>query len=105
MLPQGGTLVICPASLLQQWEGEVERRTKRGLLSIELFHGNNRENKPNRLAKQDIVVTTYNLAMRECEKKGPLFRIRWRRIILDEAHVVRNYKSQTSIAMCSLKSK
>lgn len=42
---QGGTLIICPASLLNHWEHEVQKRVKRGKLSVELFHGSKRENK------------------------------------------------------------
>ena len=41
--------------------------------------------------------------MNERGKYTPLTEIHWRRIILDEAHQVRNYKSQTSIAVCDLK--
>lgn len=44
----GGTLVVCPASLLNQWSGELERRTRRGLVSYELYHGPKRETKPKR---------------------------------------------------------
>lgn len=33
-----------------------------------------------------------------------LTRVRWRRVILDEAHVVRNHKSSTSLGVCSLSS-
>lgn len=45
---KGGTLVVCPASLLNQWSGELERRTRRGLVSCELYHGPKRETKPKR---------------------------------------------------------
>lgn len=41
----GGTLIICPASLISQWSQEVEKRTKRGLLSYEMYHGPRREKK------------------------------------------------------------
>ena len=44
----GGTLVICPASLMGQWSLEIERRTKRGLLDVELFHGPKSETKSKR---------------------------------------------------------
>lgn len=44
----GGTLVVCPASLINQWSGELERRTKRGLASYEIYHGPKRETKAKR---------------------------------------------------------
>jgi transcription termination factor 2 len=34
-----------------------------------------------------------------------LFRVKWERIVLDEAHTIRNHKSQTSIAVYALKAK
>jgi transcription termination factor 2 len=45
---KGGTLVICPASLLNQWEGEVNKRVKRGIIDLEIYHGTSRESKPRR---------------------------------------------------------
>lgn len=45
----GGTLVVCPASLVGQWEMEVSRRVKRGLISVDCYHGPNRERKAKRL--------------------------------------------------------
>ena len=35
-------------------------------------------------------------------EEGPLFKIFWRRIILDEGHNIKNHKTSTSIAICSL---
>lgn len=58
-----------------------------------------------RLAKHDMVATTYSIVQNECEKSGPVFAIKWRRIILDEAHQVRNHKTLTSIAVCRLSGK
>lgn len=46
--PNGGTLVVCPASLINQWSSELERRTRRGLVSYEIYHGQRRETKPKR---------------------------------------------------------
>lgn len=34
--------------------------------------------------------------------QSPLFRINWKRIILDEAHNIRNHKTKTSIAVCNM---
>lgn len=56
----GGTLVICPASLINQWGGEVERRTRRGLLNIEVYHGPRRETKPKRLVNRQILQYLFN---------------------------------------------
>lgn len=101
----GGTLIICPASLLKQWETEINSRVKRNTLSVVLHHGNSREYKARRLARNDIVITTYHVALNENKKKSCLYEIKWNRIILDEAHVTRNHKSLTSIAVCALEAK
>lgn len=44
----GGTLVVCPASLINQWESEVKKRTRHGLIDIEVYHGPRRETRPKR---------------------------------------------------------
>lgn len=33
----GGTLVVCPASLINQWSGELENRTRKGLASFDVI--------------------------------------------------------------------
>ncbi|TDG46655.1 hypothetical protein AWZ03_006967 [Drosophila navojoa] len=99
---KGGTLVVCPASLLRQWEGEVASKLSRHKLTVCVHHGNNRESKGKHLRTYDIVVTTYNIVAREHKMNGALNGVKWRRIILDEAHVVRNHKAQSSIAVSEL---
>ncbi|KAJ8723684.1 hypothetical protein PYW07_007664 [Mythimna separata] len=101
-LVRGGTLVVCPASLMQQWSGEVSKHCTSHALSVCLHHGAARATVPHRLATYDLVLTTYNIMQRDNEKKGVLMRIRWRRVILDEAHVVRNHKSATCAAVSAL---
>ena len=99
---KGGTLVVCPASLLSQWESEINNRCKRGMLSVLVYHGTNRENVPKRLAKYDVVITTYNILTREFKARSMVYKIHWERVTLDEAHIVRNHKSQASEAVCGL---
>ncbi|KAK1124633.1 hypothetical protein K0M31_006006 [Melipona bicolor] len=99
---KGGTLVVCPASLLSQWENEINHRCKRGMLSVTVYHGTNRENVPRKLAKYDIVITTYNLLSREFKSNSTVYGIHWARVILDEAHMIRNHKSQASQSVCGL---
>ncbi|XP_028177817.1 transcription termination factor 2 [Ostrinia furnacalis] len=101
-MTRGGTLVVCPASLMQQWAGEVTSHCTPHALSVCLHHGAARAAQPHRLAASDLVVTTYNILQRDAEKNGVLMRVRWRRVILDEAHIVRNHKAATSLAVSAL---
>jgi len=72
---KGGTLIVCPASLLSQWDAEVQNRCKRGILSVEIYHGSNRENVPKRLARNDMVITTYNILSREYTGDSTLYKV------------------------------
>ncbi|KAM7406898.1 hypothetical protein PAMA_002881 [Pampus argenteus] len=119
-----GTLIICPASLIHHWKKEIERHVKTGKLTVYLYHGPNRERSAKVLADYDVVVTTYSLVSKEipvqkeeAEKpnkddadevpshSAPLLRVTWARVVLDEAHNIKNPKVQTSMAVCQLRAR
>lgn len=104
-LRAGGTLIICPATLMNQWNREIETRVKRGALDVCVFHGTKRPTSARQLAKFDVVITTYQIVVSEHKNDGCIFDLRWDRIFLDEGHVIRNYKSKQSEAVCAIEAK
>uniref|UniRef100_A0A3P9JC95 Transcription termination factor 2 n=1 Tax=Oryzias latipes TaxID=8090 RepID=A0A3P9JC95_ORYLA len=116
-----GTLIICPASLIHHWKKEIDKRVKSCRLTVYLYHGTNRQKSAKVLADHDVVVTTYSLVSKEIQvqtedannpskdpdpeasRSSPLLRVRWTRVILDEAHNIKNPKVQTSMAVCQLR--
>lgn len=123
VIPSCSTLIICPASLIHHWKKEIDRHVSFGKLRVYLYHGPNREKHAEVLSEYDIVVTTYSLLSKEVptsKEEGefpakdhevgsgssacsPLLRVAWARVILDEAHTIKNPKVQTSIAVCKLR--
>ncbi|XP_039573944.1 transcription termination factor 2 isoform X2 [Passer montanus] len=123
VIPSHGTLVICPASLIHHWKKEIEGHVAFGKLRVCLYHGANRDKHAEVLSGYDVVVTTYSLLSKEVpttKEEGevpaqdydvrsgssacsPLLRVAWARIILDEAHNIKNPRVQTSIAVCKLR--
>ncbi|NXF35058.1 TTF2 factor, partial [Nyctibius bracteatus] len=123
VIPSHSTLIICPASLIHHWKKEIERRVGCGKLRVYLYHGPNRDKHAEALSEYDVVVTTYSLLSKEVptnKEEGevpakdhdvgsgsspcsPLLRVAWARVILDEAHNIKNPKVQTSIAVCKLR--
>lgn len=118
-----GTLIICPASLVHHWKNEIDKRVKSSRLSVYLYHGPNRQRSSSILAEHDVVITTYSLVSKEipvqkedADKPSrdsdhvasdlpPLLRVAWARVILDEAHNIKNPKVQTSMAVCKLRAR
>ncbi|XP_042666509.1 transcription termination factor 2 [Centrocercus urophasianus] len=123
VIPSCSTLIICPASLIHHWKKEIDRRVGFGKLRVYLYHGPNRDKHAEVLSEHDVVVTTYSLLSKEVptsKEEGefpakdhevesgsshcsPLLRVAWARVILDEAHTIKNPKVQTSIAVCKLR--
>ncbi|NXX54780.1 TTF2 factor, partial [Scopus umbretta] len=117
------TLIICPASLIHHWKKEIDRHVGCGKLRVYLYHGPNRDKHAEVLSEYDVVVTTYSLLSKEVptsKEEGevpaedhnvesgsspcsPLLRVAWARVILDEAHNIKNPKVQTSVAVCKLR--
>ncbi|XP_039138671.1 helicase-like transcription factor CHR28 [Dioscorea cayenensis subsp. rotundata] len=157
--PAGGTLVVCPASVLRQWARELDEKvTSDAKLSVLIYHGGARTKNPCELAKHNVVLTTYSIVTNEVPKQplvddddgdlknlekaeisqefsnkkrkqpsntgskskkkgkggknsnldydsGPLARVRWFRVILDEAQTIKNHRTQVSRACCGLRAK
>jgi len=60
LVPTGATLVVCMVSIVGQWIEEARSKLAADSeLKIHMYHNTNREKDPAKLAKFDLVVTTY----------------------------------------------
>ncbi|OAD66840.1 hypothetical protein PHYBLDRAFT_137145 [Phycomyces blakesleeanus NRRL 1555(-)] len=100
------TLIITPLALIQQWATEIRTKTVPGKMKVMVHHGPNRTKDPMEFLKYDVVVTTYQSTASTSKFStlrpgcGPLFQIKWHRIVLDEAQQIKN-KSTRSATSCS----
>ena len=93
-------LIIMPTSLIANWKNEVKKFTP--TLSVLSLHGSDRYEKFEQISKHDILLSTYQLALRDKE----LFdKMEFSYIILDEAQKIKNPKTKMAIAIKELKSK
>jgi len=97
-------LVICPTSVLGNWQREIERFSP-GLPVIR-HHGLDRAHSKKSLEKSfsphSVVLTTYSLARRDREL---LSQIEWGGVILDEAQNIKNPFSQQARATRQFKAR
>ncbi|CAI6233340.1 unnamed protein product [Periconia digitata] len=99
------TLLVCPLSTMYNWKDQLEKHFPVGKsLKWTNYHGKNRmQLSPHQLADHDVIITTYNMLQSDYqEKKAPLAYVHWFRIVLDEAHAIRNTSTKQSIAACNL---
>ncbi|KAI0152276.1 SNF2 family N-terminal domain-containing protein [Hypoxylon sp. NC0597] len=103
------TLLICPLSTINNWEEQIKTHIKPGQLTYYVYHGSNRIKDPKRLATFDLVLTTYGsvaseVASRNKGKIGayPLEEVGWFRVVLDEAHMIREQSTLQFKAICRL---
>jgi len=105
-----GTLVVAPLALIKQWEGEIKDRIeKEHALKVCVHHGPSRAKSYQDLKKYDVVITTYHtLSSEHAGSEGSLkvgcFGIHWYRVILDEAHSIKNRNAKATKAACALES-
>ena len=104
-----GTLLVCPLSTITNWEEQIKQHVKAGALTYHIYHGQNRCKDVDVLSDLDIVITTFGsvsseLTARKKGKKGPfpLEEIGWFRIVLDEAHMIREPSTLQYKAICRL---
>ncbi|KAI1326476.1 hypothetical protein F5Y16DRAFT_421782 [Xylariaceae sp. FL0255] len=96
------TLIATPLSTLPNWEDQIKKHSKPGSLTVTTYHGPTRRNYA-QLQAYDIVLTTFDILRTEWSglkylkkgdvpQRGLLHDIDWYRVVLDEAHVIRNRK-------------
>jgi len=98
------TLVVCTPSVMSAWITQLEDHTVPGALKTYLYYGGKRTEDTEKLKKYDLVLTTYTTLSNE-SMGMPAKVTEWRRIILDEAHTIKNFTAKQSQAVCKLKGK
>lgn len=113
------TLVVAPMSLLAQWASEAEKASKSGSLKTLVYYGSDKNVNLQTLCCEanvanapNVIITSYGVILSEFNQvtaqggnrgsHGGLFSLDYFRIILDEAHMIKNRQSKTAKACYEL---
>ncbi|KAH9238258.1 hypothetical protein K456DRAFT_1828223 [Colletotrichum gloeosporioides 23] len=95
-------IVVSSAQLLENWRSEIESHFEPGTFDIVTFHSSSRVHKLSALASANIVLATYATIVAEEKGKNTLQKLSWFRIVLDEAHWIRNAASKQFKSVATL---
>jgi superfamily II DNA or RNA helicase len=96
----GPTLLVCPMSLVGNWQREAARFTPD--LRVHVHHGADRldgDSLAGALAGADLVITTYGVATRD---RAALSQLTWARVVCDEAQNIKNHTTKQARAVRGL---
>ena len=107
------TLIVTPKSTLHSWKEQFDKHVKFKRIQVCYYSGNKRKSTMPALLCHDVVVTTYGMltaeknrrAKQSCDEDQPLLANRWLRVVLDEAHVIRNASTKQCATCCDLKAR
>ncbi|KAI0098178.1 SNF2 family N-terminal domain-containing protein [Nemania sp. FL0031] len=99
-----GTLILAPSSLLiDNWVDEIRKHTHPGTLPFHKHLGPQRHNETQLLYERSIVLTTYATVAAESRRDdNTLAKVHWFRIVLDEAHDIRNRSTKQFQSVASI---
>ncbi|GJM83108.1 hypothetical protein HMSSN139_56040 [Paenibacillus sp. HMSSN-139] len=99
---EGKSLIICPTSLLGNWQREFSRFAPG--LRLYVHHGSDRYREDRFLQEYracDVILTTYQLAGRDAKE---LRAAEWTTVVLDEAQYIKNYGTKQAQSVMKLSS-
>ncbi|KAF5364376.1 hypothetical protein D9756_000893 [Leucocoprinus leucothites] len=95
-------LVVAPTVAIMQWRNEIEAHSEG--LKVLVWHGASRESSVAELKKYDVQESGFKRKGVMIKEKSPVHQIKWNRIILDEAHNIKERSTNTAKAAFELKS-
>lgn len=108
------TLVVAPLALIKQWEDEIKTKVSRShAMRVLIHHGPNRTKSAAELKKYDVVITTYQTLTSEHGASQMhiaggtrigCMGVHWYRVMLDEAHSIKNRNAKSTQACYALES-
>ncbi|KAI9660230.1 MAG: hypothetical protein M1831_003537 [Alyxoria varia] len=113
------TLIVAPLSVMSNWsyQAEIHVHPDKALKVLTYHEANKHANQAaSALSQYDIVVTTYQTLAREYMPAGTtgnaksvprgsgLYSLKWRRVVVDEGHNIRNPKAKMAQAAYALMS-
>jgi len=122
------TLIVVPSTVIDQWLEEIRRHAEESVFPKIMHYKSSSKIPTAVLSDLDIVLTSYTEVMRQFPfpdqkaresiaqmgyKKwwknaakclGDLHKVQWYRVVLDEAHAIKNNSARTSLACQNLKS-
>jgi superfamily II DNA or RNA helicase len=90
----GPALIVCPTSLLGNWEAEAAKFTAEARVLV--MHGQGRQRHHGQFADFDVILTTYGSLVRDLDLYA---NTKLAAIVLDEASVIRNPDAEISKAV------
>ncbi|BDD60881.1 hypothetical protein MAP00_005971 [Monascus purpureus] len=102
------TLLVVPLSAVNNWVMQIKEHLKENAISYYVFHGPSRTADVDELSKYDLVITTYSIVLSELSGRGskrgvsPLTKMNMFRIVLDEAHTIREQSAAQTQAILKL---
>ncbi|XP_010457390.1 PREDICTED: switch 2 [Camelina sativa] len=99
---KGPVLIICPSSIIHNWESEFSRWAS--FFKVSVYHGSNRDMILEKLKARgvEVLVTSFDTF----RIQGPVLSgINWEIVIADEAHRLKNEKSKLYEACLEIKTK
>lgn len=101
--PVENTLIVVPSALLNQWKSLIKKWLGH---EVFVFHGRNSKLPVYKIQERPVVLTTYGMISTRNKKsswESPLWDINWGRVIYDEAHHLRNQKSNKHLGALKIK--
>ncbi len=93
-------MVICPTTLIYNWENEIKKFTPQ--LSYRIHHGSMRTRDIAELESSNIIITTYGTLRSDI---NVLLKTSFDYVILDESQAIKNPGSKVAKAACLLSAK
>ncbi|CAD0048283.1 unnamed protein product [Aureobasidium pullulans] len=106
----GATLIVAPLSVMSNWSDQIARHVRKDQpLRVYTYHGAGKKSmSPEDFSQYDVVITTYQTLASDWASGGQppkskgLYSVRWRRVILDEGHNIRNPSSKGASAVTAV---